>query len=329
MSVIVAVHDEESVVRHRVENLLEQDYPEGRLEVVVASDGSTDRTDAIVEELAAEDSRVRLVRCPRAGKFAALDVASRETSSEVIAFSDANTRWASDALSTLVHNFADPEVGYVCGRLRLEEADGTNREGIYWRYELWLRACESDLGSITCGNGAIYAVRRGDYVEGCYGHDLGLPHLVAKSGRRAVYEPEALAFEKPSRDLEDEYRRKVRMLRQAWCNVVEGGLLRGGDPVYRLELVSHRLLRYGSGVLHLIVLPTSIVLARRGATYRLALSAQVAWLALAAAGRSGVRVPGAALAYYYLLVTWATVDALVRYLRAGSPATWAKAPGTR
>src|SRR5919204_407236 len=130
----------------------------------------------------------------------------------------------------VVRNLADPEVGYVCGRLRI---DGPTTEGLYWRYELWLRAQESRLGSITAGNGPIYAVRRTDWVdvEPWCGHDLGLPYLMVQRGRRAVYDPDAVSVEKPSRDLEDEYRRKVRMLRGAWVHVFAGRMLRGVGPL--------------------------------------------------------------------------------------------------
>ncbi len=331
VSVVVPAHDEKDVIRDRVENLLALEYPPDRLEVVVASDASTDGTDAIVEEIAARDARVTLLRCPRGGKVAAQNAAVRRSAAEIVAFSDANAVWAPDALRKLVRNFADPDVAYVCGRLRLEEPDGTNREGVYWRYELWLRERESRLGSVTGGNGAIYALRRSDYIEvdPRFGHDLSLPYLLAQRRRRAVYEPEALAVEKPSRDLEDEYGRKLRMFEQAWLTVCTGGLLRGGGALYRLELVSHRILRYSTGLLHVVLLASNLGLARSGRVYRLGLVAQLTWLGLAATGRLRLPVPGARIAYYYLLVTWATVASLVRCLRDGAPALWDKAEGTR
>jgi cellulose synthase/poly-beta-1,6-N-acetylglucosamine synthase-like glycosyltransferase len=139
VTVIVAAHDEEGVIGRRVENLLELDYPAERLEIVVASDGSEDATDAIVEEITARSSSVRLLRCERAGKASAQNQAVSETESEIVAFSDANSRWNADALRTLVRSFGDSDVGYVCGQLRLDSADGANQEGLYWRYELWQR----------------------------------------------------------------------------------------------------------------------------------------------------------------------------------------------
>jgi cellulose synthase/poly-beta-1,6-N-acetylglucosamine synthase-like glycosyltransferase len=318
VAVIVAAHNEEAVIARRVENLRALDYPREKLELVVSSDASTDRT----EELAAA-AGARVVRNPRGGKVAAQDHAVRETAAEIVAFSDANAAWAADALRKLVRNFADPDVGYVCGRLQLETPDGGNREGVYWRYELATRDAESRLGSVTGGNGSIYAVRRSDYVEvdPRWGHDLSLPYLMVQRGRRAVYEPEAVAFEKPTPTNETEYRRKVRMFEHCWEIVLRGRMLRRQPLGYAIELVSHRHLRYASGLLHVALLGASIALVREGWIYQAALAAQLALLAAAALG--------VGIARYYVLVTWATVVALWNYLRRGVPATWAAPEGTR
>jgi cellulose synthase/poly-beta-1,6-N-acetylglucosamine synthase-like glycosyltransferase len=318
VAVIVAAHDEEAVIERRLENLAALDYPAENLEVVVASDASTDRTDELVEA-----AGVRLLRCERGGKVAAQNRAVRETSGEVVAFSDANAEWAPDALRRLVRPFADPEVAYVCGRLVLRDAAGDNKEGAYWRYELWLRESESRLHSVTGGNGSIYAVRRRDYVDvdPRFGHDLAFPYLMVQRGRRAVYEPSALAFERPTPTIETEYRRKVRMFEHCWLITLRGGMLRRLPPVYLLEVVSHRLLRYGSGLLHLVLLASSLALVGEGLVYQAALVAQLAVLAAAAAG--------VGVARYYVLVAWATVVSLWNYLRRGVPATWQAAEGTR
>jgi cellulose synthase/poly-beta-1,6-N-acetylglucosamine synthase-like glycosyltransferase len=323
VTLIIAAHDEENVIERRLANLLALDYPGDRLEVVVASDASSDRTDELVEAVAAREARVRLLRCPRGGKVAAQNRAVRATTGEILAFSDANAQWKPDALRKLVRNFADPEVAYVCGGHFYEAADGTNREGTYWRFESWLRRNESRLGSITGGIGPIYAVRREEYVEvdPRFGHDLALPYLMVQRRRRAVFEPEAVAWEKPSRDIEDEYRRKVRMFEHCWLIVIRGRMLRRLGPTYLLEILSHRHLRYGSGVLHLILLGSSIALVGAGVVYQLALGAQLVLLVAA--------VAGVGLARYYVLVTWATVASLVNYVRAGVPPVWEKAEGTR
>jgi cellulose synthase/poly-beta-1,6-N-acetylglucosamine synthase-like glycosyltransferase len=342
VTLVITAHDEQESIEATVRGMLALDYPPERLEVLVASDGSTDRTDEIVADLAAQTGgRVALLRCPRAGKVSAQDRAVRETASagaaasEIVAFGDANAAWEPDALRRLVANFADPAVAYACGSLRLRRADGTNREGVYWRYELWVRENEARIGSITAGNGGIYAVRRSDYLEspdGRAGHDLGLVYRLVQRGRRAVSDPAAVAWESPARDLEDEYERKVRMSARCWQHVVSGRMLHGGGALFVLQIVSHRLLRYESGVLHVLLLALAAVLtvvSGAHVLYGVMLGLQLVWLAMALAGRLRLPLPGAGIAYYYLIVTWATLAGLWRYLRVGVPVTWDQAEGTR
>jgi len=320
VAVIVTAYNEEAVIERRLENLLALDYPAEKLELVVTSDASSDRTHELVERFGA---RVRLIVNERGGKVAAQNRAVRETGSEIVAFSDANATWAPDALRLLVRNFADPEVAYVCGRLVLETAEGSNREGLYWRYELRQREAESRLGSITGGNGSIYAVRCSDYVEvdPKWGHDLSLPYRLVQAGRRAVYEPAARAFEKPTPTNETEYRRKVRMFEHCWEITLRGSMLRRLPPGYLVQMLSHRVLRYGSGILHVVLLGSTVALVREGWAYQAALTGQI--LLLVAAGA------GVGVARYYVLVTSATLVALRNYLRHGVPATWEAAEGTR
>ena len=146
-------------------------------------------------------------------------------------------------------------------------------------------------------------------------------------GRRAVYDSEAVAWEKPAIDAEEEYGRKVRMMTRSWRPLLDGSLARTNDSLFAAELVSHSVLRYGSGVLHIVLLGSTLSLVRKGRIYRLALLDQLGFLAFALAGRRRLPVPAAGLAYYYLLTTAATVESLVRYLREGSPATWAQGRG--
>ena len=323
VTIVVAAYDEEAVIERRLENLLALDYPPEKVEIVVASDASTDRTHELVEAVSAREPRVHLLVCPRGGKVAAQNRAVRSSRSEVVAFSDANATWAPEALRLLVANLADPDVAYVCGRLVLQPPGGSNREGVYWRYELAQREAESRLGSVTGGNGSIYAVRRDDYVEvdPKWGHDLSFPYRMVQAGRRAVYEPAALAFEKPTPTNETEYRRKVRMFEHCWEIALRGSMLRRLPPGYLLAVVSHRVLRYGSGVLHLVLLACSLALVGEGLAYQLVLGAQLLLLTAAALGLG--------LARYYVLVTWATVVSLWNYLRRGVPPTWETAEGTR
>jgi hypothetical protein len=153
------------------------------------------------------------------------------------------------------------------------------------------------------------------------GHDLACPYRMVQAGRRAVYEPAAKAFEKPTPSIETEYRRKVRMFEHCWEITLRGSMLKRLPPGYLVQVVSHRLLRYGSGVLHLVLLVTNLAVLEEGPLYPIVLGVQLLLLALALAGMG--------IARYYVLVTWATVVALWNYLRRGVPATWEAAEGTR
>jgi GT2 family glycosyltransferase len=332
VALVIAAHNEEHVMRERLENALALDYPRELLEVVVSLDGPTDGTRAVAEAFA--DRGVSVIEHPRGGKIAAQNAAVRHTSAEVAAFSDANSMWEPDALRRLVVHLADPGVGYVCGRLRLVDPEsGRNLEGRYWRYELWLRAQESRLGSITAGNGAIYAVRRSAYVElsPLHSHDIGLPFRLRRAGLRSVYEPDAVATEPAAATTSAEWERKVRMLSRSWYDVLRGGMLdpRGLPPGYFGALVSHRVLRYAAAPLHVVVLAAALALAPSTRTGRAMATAHAAWLALALAGRRGSRNPAAALAWYYLVVTAASLAGLVRMVREGPQVTWTPVEGTR
>jgi cellulose synthase/poly-beta-1,6-N-acetylglucosamine synthase-like glycosyltransferase len=333
VSLIIPAYNEEDVIVAKLENALALDYPADRLDIVVTSDDSTDATHELAAGFA--DRGVRLIHCPRGGKVAAQDRAVAETAGEIVAFGDANVLWEPDALRRLVRPFADPVVGMACGNVRLvNPGGGTNQEGLYWRYEMWLRTRESRAHSMTGSNGAIYAVRREAYrdVDPRFGHDLSFPYLMVQNGYRAVYEPSARATEPMTTDIEDEFRRKVRMFEHCWLILFRGRMfgLRRLGPVYWVEIVSHRLLRYWSGPLHLLLLVTSAALAPHATVYAVALAAQLAGLALVGLSmllRGRVRV--LRILHYYLLVTLATVIALVGYLRRGVPATWDKAAGSR
>ena len=327
VSLIVAAYDEEEVIVDKVRNALSLDYPRERLELVVASDGSTDRTVELAEAAGAD----LVLDLPNGGKVRAQDQGVERASGEILAFSDANTTLEPDALERLVAPFADPRVGYVCGQVRFDPA-GPNQEGAYWRYEVGIRALESRLAGVTAGNGGLYATRRESYivVDPRMGHDLSFPFNMVKRGWRALYEPRAQAHEKTTPDNLAEGKRKRRMMSHMWPIVIEGGMLspRGYGPVYAWQLVSHRVLRYATPFLHLIALAANLALLGRGRVYGATLAAQ---LGLAAAALLALVVPWRPLrlAQYYVLVTASILGGLIDWIRTGTPAAWEKAEGTR
>jgi cellulose synthase/poly-beta-1,6-N-acetylglucosamine synthase-like glycosyltransferase len=328
VSVIVPAYAEETVIAGRVANLRALDYPAELLEVIVACDGSVDAT---AERARAAGADV-VLELPRGGKIRAQDTAVKRARGEVVAFSDANAIWEPDALRRLVSPFANPRVGYVCGDVRFLSESGTNQEGVYWRYEMALRAMESRLRSVTGGNGAIYATRKESYVivDPIMGHDLSFPFNMVKRGWLAVYEPAARASEKMVPTIEGEFARKRRMMSHTWPIVLRGGMLspRGYDPLYALMIVSHRVLRYSTPFLHLLVLVTSIALIAHGWVYAAAVAIQAAIL-LAALAAGVVPARPLLIARYYVLTTASLAAGLWDWLRRGTPAVWEPAEGTR
>jgi cellulose synthase/poly-beta-1,6-N-acetylglucosamine synthase-like glycosyltransferase len=332
VALIVAAYAEEDVIAGKVANALALDWPRDKLQVVVAVDGGAEPgADATAARARAAGADL-VLELPRGGKVRAQDAAVAASSGELLVFTDANAAWEPGALRALAAAFADPEVGYACGQVTFVNEAGTNQEGVYWRYEMWLRANESALASITAGNGAIYAVRRVAYVhvDHVMGHDLSFPFNIVKRGHRAVYVPAARATEKMVPTIEGEGARKRRMMSHAWAIVLRGGLLdpRGYSPLYALMLVSHRVLRYGSPILHLTAAAATFALLREGPAYRLAALAQAGLLAGAAAG-GRVRVRPFLLARYYVATTAALGAGLYDHLRHGTPAVWEAAEGTR
>jgi cellulose synthase/poly-beta-1,6-N-acetylglucosamine synthase-like glycosyltransferase len=334
LSLIVAAHDEQSVIAGKVANALALDYPRELLEIIVACDGCTDATAARAREAGAD----LVLELARGGKIRAQDAAVQRARGEILAFSDANAVWETGAARELVGAFADPRVGYACGAVSFVQAasgrGAGNQEGVYWRYELAVRSLESRLSSITAGNGAIYATRREAYivVDPIMGHDLSLPFNMVKRGRRAVFVPGARASEKMVPSLAGEFARKRRMMSHTWPIVLRGGMLspRGYTPGYALMILSHRLLRYATPFLHILLLAVSVALALSGAglLYVLALILQGAILAGAALGGS-VRLRPLLIARYYVLTTASPAAGLWDWLRHGTAASWEAAEGTR
>jgi hypothetical protein len=328
VSLVIAAHREGEVIAGKVANALALDWPRERLEVIVACDGSPDDTAARARAAGAD----LVLDLPWGGKVRAQDAAVARARGDLLAFSDANALWEPGALRALAARFADPGVGYACGSVSFVGDGGTNQEGLYWRYEMAVRALESRLASVTAGNGAIYAVRRTAYlhVDPVMGHDLSLPFNLVKRGWRAVYEDGARASEKMVPTVEGEFARKRRMMSHAWPIVLRGGLLspRGYPPLYALMIASHRALRYAGPLLHVLALLTALRLAPSGRVYRAAAAAQVALLVAAVAG-GHVRARPLLVARYYVLATASIAAGLWDHLRHGTPVGWAPPEGTR
>ncbi len=333
VSVIVAAHDEAAQIGDRLANLRALDYPPERLEVVVASDGSTDGTDAIARERAWPG--VRVLALPRVGKAAALEAAVAAATGEVLVFTDANTAFAPDAVRRLVRPLADPAVGGVAGDQRYRKAAalhaaGTGEAG-YWSVDRWLKRLESDAGSTISATGAIYAIRRPLFqgVPAGVTDDFAVSTSVIAQGYRLVFAPDAVAYEPVAAGSGLEFGRKVRIMTRGLRGVWERRALL--DPrrhgFYALQLLSHKVLRRLQVFPLLVVAVTGPLLWSAGWLYRAVTVAEVVGLTLAmigAAGRDGAvgRRKLFSWPFYFCMVNLAALAAVSNLLRGTRIERW-------
>jgi len=333
VSVLTSARNEAACIAETVRNKLASDYPADLLEIIVVSDASDDGTDEILAGLAAEDPRVRWIRQdPRAGKTAALNRAAAEARGEILVFSDANSLYASDALRRLVAPFADPEGGYVTGRMVYRAPDGSlTGEGCsaYMRYENALRRWETGVGSVVGVDGGIDAVRRENYVamRPDQQPDFVLPLSVVEQGKRVVHAPDALLYEDALADSGDEFRMRVRVTLRAWHALCDKAAL--FDPrrtgLFAWQLFSHKALRYLAPVFQALALATNLALAGRAPVWNVLLGLQGLFYATALLGlvTGGRGVPGAVVFPYYLcLLNSAAGVALLKFLRGERQVVW-------
>jgi len=342
ITVVIAAFNEEREIESTVANKLSQDYPSDRLEVIVVSDGSTDRTDEILRGLAdRSEGRLRVLRQePRQGKTPALNMALRHTSSDIVVFADANSIYGPNALRSLVRSFADPSVGYVTGQMiYTNPADAGIGEGsgTYMSYENVLRSLENKLGSIVGVDGGIDAVRRQLYVPMRPDQlpDFVLPLSVVEQGKRVVYEPDALLYESALSHAGDELRMRVRVsLRALWALYDKRNLLNPFRfPVYSWQLVSHKVLRYGAFFFLMGTLVFNAVAAIGDHSfYRWFLVLQLAAYAFAALGHVFRRFPTKAsklmAPYYFVVLNAACALAFWKFLTRQKIVLWKPRTGS-
>jgi cellulose synthase/poly-beta-1,6-N-acetylglucosamine synthase-like glycosyltransferase len=332
VSLMVAAHNEASVIGAKVANARALSWPAELLEVIVCADGCGDDTVARAREAGA-DIVLELERC---GKIPALDAGVAASSGELLVFSDANVALEPAALTALAGAFDDPRVGYACGQVcfvqAAEGARADNQEGLYWRYEMATRTLESRVHSVTAGNGGIQATRRSSYVviDPRMDHDICLPFTLVKRGWRAVYVPGARGVEKMVPSIGGEFARKRRFMSHVWTTVLRGGMLspRGYGLRYGLMIFSHRVLRYSATALHVVALVTNVLLLGRGWVYAVCLAAQLTLLGAAALG-GVVRSRLLLVPRYYVAMNAAATLGLWDYLRHGTPLWWEPPEGTR
>lgn len=329
ISIVMVVRNEENVLNKKLQNLLELDYPRELCQIVVASDGSTDRTDEILRDYA-DDSRVQIViRQPQAGKAERLNDALALTSGEVIVFTDARQKIEPGAVRSLLESFADPEVGCVSGELMLGDPDTGEIAcgmGLYWRIEKQIRELEAAIGSVVGATGALYAVRR-DLIApvppGTLLDDVYVPLEIARQGKRVMFEPRARAWDVADQGIKREFWRKVRTLSGNYQLLqLSPWLLTSRNPL-RFEFISHKLMRLFAPIALIAALISCALLP--GAFYRVALVLQVVFYALAVLATAGFRLGPLTrvsdAAQTFVLLNAAALVALANFVR-GRKSAW-------
>jgi len=331
VTVVIAAYNEEKHIAQKILNVLQLDYPAGRLDVIVASDASTDGTDRIVRDLALPN--VRLLRVEgRVGKTACQNAAAQAATGELLLFTDATTLIEAHALRAMAANFADPSVGCVAGRLayvaQRDEATGHGGTS-YWNYEIMLRMAESALGSLIGVSGCLYAVRRGAYrpIAPELISDFVTAMVVREQGLRTVLEPTATCYEETLDRPDRELSMRVRVCMRSLSALASQK--RFLDPfrygAFAWQLWSHKLLRYLSPVFWLIALAANAALALQG-RYVWLLAMQLIVLLSGLLGftplRASRRARLLAQPYYFLLTNLASAVSLFRFLRGERIVTW-------
>lgn len=331
VSVIVAAYNEEGSIAGRISGLLAQDYPRTQMEIIVASDGSTDATDAVVT--AHKDAEVKLVRVEgRQGKSAAQNAAVEVAHGEILVFTDATTVIANDGIRKLVRSFGDSTVGCVGTKLTYVSKGGsaTGAGGSsYWNYERWIKTMESTVNSLIGVSGCFYGVRKRLYekIPPNLISDFTIALVTYEKGFRVVYEEGAQSFEETLEDSENELSMRVRVAVRTyaalWAKRHLLNPLRYG--LFAFQLISHKVLRYAVPAFLVTLFIANIALMGRPvyqATFLLQASVYLGALAGYRSQRQGSRRGFLDKPYYFALANLAAVIALFRFLRGDHMVTW-------
>ncbi len=334
VSLVVAAYNEEEVILAKIANSQALDYPRDRLELVIVTDGSTDRT----AELAGEVAGLRVMHAPeRRGKIHALNRAMPTLSGEIVVFSDANAMLNPEALRRIVRHFQDAQVGGVAGEKRIAPGadDVSAGEGFYWRYESALKRWDSQVSSVMGAAGELVAVRRSAYEpleNDTLLEDFVMSMRLVSRGLRVVYEPGAYATEEASASISDEFKRKARIVAGGWQAVFRlWPLLIPTRPLIWLQYVSHRVLRWVLvPVLLPVILGCNMLLAwEGGAVYAWLLQLQLALYGAALLGwrlqARGIRPPMLYLPFYFAFLNAAALVGAYRFWTGAQSVTWEKA----
>ncbi len=340
VTVMIVAHNEEKVIENKLDNIIAVDYPAEKLSVIVTSDFSTDATDEIVEKFIKEhpERNVKLHKAKEhKGKTNAQNEAAKLVKSEILVLSDANSMFEKNAIKELVSSFTDENIAYVTGKLTyVNDLDNptASSEGFYWKLDLFERKVESEIQTITAGNGAIYAVRTKLYkdVDPIKCHDSEWPILYALDGKRAIYNEDAVAYEKAGETDGDEMKRKVRMNRLILFHILPNFKILNVFKYkwFSVFYLGHRTARYLLWLAHPIAFISNIFLARKSKVAKVTLVLQIVFYIAAILGkRKNNKNKITRSAWYYLMTVVAQILGVKNIITGKAKPTWSKAESTR
>jgi cellulose synthase/poly-beta-1,6-N-acetylglucosamine synthase-like glycosyltransferase len=329
VTMVVAAYNEASCIREKISNSLAVDYPKDKFELLVGSDGSTDGTDAYVA--AAADKRVRLSSAPRAGKTSVLNRCVPIAQGDIVILTDANTMLDPAAIKRLVRHFEDPEVGAVCGKLKLyNRVKRDYEESAYWSYESLIKFFEGKRGAVMGANGGLYAIRRTLFTAlpaSTIVDDFVIPLRILEMGYRVEYDAEAVAYEETTEDYDKEFGRRARIAAGNFQSLrLVPGLLLPTAGFRAFAFWSHKLLRWCAPALMALALFANLFLLQRP-FFKLTFAAQVLFYALAWLGKAGGLGQGvlrkiSSVAYYFVTMNLAIVVGFWRFMRNAQRPAW-------
>lgn len=339
VSILVAAYNEEKVILERLKNIIKQDYPVKKMEVIVISDGSTDGTNNIVLDFIKRHAKIDIFLdydSVRKGKSAALKRGVQSSRGEVVVFTDANSSFRSMALKKLVRSFADSRVGSVAGKVGIickDEFKTSEGEGIYWRLEDFIRRQESMIHSVIGADGSIYAIRKDLFIppeEGVgYSDDFIIAMQVIPQGYRLVYEPEAAAGEESSRDFSSEFKRKIRSTSgglHGYLKLFKKGMFNPFSSPIWWQLISHRVMRFAVPWAMILLFLSNIFL--QSSFYKSILVAQICFYIFALLGlllpENIIKKRIFYIPCYLTLMQFIFIPSLYRFVRGKTETKWEK-----
>lgn len=340
LSILISAYNEEKVIEKRIRNILEQNYDLNKIEILVGSDHSNDKTNEILKKLENEIPQLKIfIFNYRQGKAGVLNFLSEKASNEILVFTDANTEFDKNALRILVKHFENNEVGGVSGKLILIDDNEKLRRGVeeksYWEYETFIKTSEGKLGILIGANGGIFAIRKNLFekipVDRPVTDDFFISLNILKKGFKFLYEPDAIAYEEIPKNIKTEFQRKVRFAATNFQTIsFFKSLLFNKNILISYAFWSHKIIRWFLPIILILLFSLNLILMNYHYIFKYLLYLQIIFYGLALLNyflnKLKVRIPLLSLLTYFFITNLALLIGLFRFLRKKHSVIWQSTP---